>query len=75
MSNVGELERIAQNRIVKLLVDRLGYKNLGDWHERAGNSQIEENLLRDYLTGQGFSENLISLIHSDSWRGYNGPGS
>ena len=60
MSEVGELERKTQNRVVKLLVNRLDYKNLGDWHERAGNSHIEENLLRGFLTEQGVSESLIS---------------
>jgi type I restriction enzyme R subunit len=60
MSNVGEIERITQNRIVELLVDRLGYKYLGDWQDRTGNSQIEEKYLRGFLIEQGVSENLIT---------------
>lgn len=60
MTTVGQLERPTQNRVVKLFVDRLGYKNLGDWKDREGNSHIEEKLLRDYLTERGVSETLIT---------------
>lgn len=60
MSEVGELERNTQNRVIKLFVDRLGYKYLGDWHKRPANNAVEEQLLRDYLSGQGVSETLIS---------------
>lgn len=60
MSEVGELERNTQNRVIKLFVDRLGYKYLGDWHERPVNNAVEEQLLRDYLSGQGVSETLVS---------------
>ncbi len=48
MTTVGQLERPTQNRVVKLFVDRLGYKNLGDWKDREGNSHIEEKYLRDF---------------------------
>src|SRR5688572_24450417 len=60
MTAIGQLERPTQNRVVKLFTDRLDYKHLGDWHERDGNSHIEENLLRDYLAEKGVSENLIT---------------
>lgn len=31
MSNVGEIERATQNRIVRLFRDHLGYQYLGNW--------------------------------------------
>jgi type I restriction enzyme, R subunit len=63
MSQVGERERFAQNRIVKLFTTPeanggLGYTYLGDWHERAGNANVEETLLRTYLAGK-YSPTLI----------------
>ena len=49
MSNVGEIERATQNRIVRLFRDHLCYQYLGNWEDRADNSNLEEGLLRDYL--------------------------
>ena len=46
MSKVGQRERATQERVVKLLRDRLGYEYLGNWQYRAGNSNIEERYLR-----------------------------
>jgi type I restriction enzyme R subunit len=60
MTNVGEIERLTQNRIVKLFVDRLGYDYLGDWRDRENNNHIEENRLRDYLRGQKVDDTLIT---------------
>lgn len=34
MSKVGAIERVTQNRIVKLFKDQLGYDYLGDWKDR-----------------------------------------
>jgi len=54
-------ERITQNRIVKLLQEQLGYAYLGDWEEREGNSNVEEALLKNYLTGtKKYSEPIIN---------------
>jgi type I restriction enzyme, R subunit len=54
MNHVGKPERVTQNRIVRMFVDRLGYRNLGDWSERAGNSNIDEGLLTAHLTRAGY---------------------
>jgi type I restriction enzyme R subunit len=38
-------ERATQNRIITLFHDELRYDYLGDWTDRAKNSNIEEGLL------------------------------
>ena len=54
-------ERITQNRIVQALTSQLGYAYLGNWEEREGNSNVEEALLKDWLTLTGkYSEVLIN---------------
>ena len=45
MSNVGKKERVTQNRLIKLFREGLGYDYLGNWEERPGNSNVEEELL------------------------------
>lgn len=60
MSDVGKIERITQNRVVELFRDELGYKYLGNWEEREGNSNIEEGLLTAYLTEAGYTTEQIS---------------
>jgi type I restriction enzyme R subunit len=57
--NVGERERVTQNRVVKLFKDKLGYTYLGDWHDR-DNSNIEEGYLKKYLKKAGYSPVLIN---------------
>ena len=59
MSNVGQKERVTQNRVVKFFKDELGYDYLGDWQERDNNRNIEESLLSNWLQGRGVSEVLI----------------
>lgn len=61
MSKVGLIERATQNRIVKWFQDTLKYEYLGNWEERDGNSNIEEEELRKYLQGtKKYSEELIN---------------
>ncbi len=45
-------ERETQNRVVKLFQDKLNYTYLGNWEDREDNSHIEEDYLRQYLTGK-----------------------
>jgi type I restriction enzyme R subunit len=60
MNEVGQIERATQNRVVKLLKKQLGFTYLGNWEEREGNSNIEEDLLRTYLSEKkGYTETLI----------------
>jgi type I restriction enzyme R subunit len=61
MSVVGQVERKTKARVVKLFRQQLGYAYLGDWADRIGNRNIEEDLLRKFLSGkQGYDEALIT---------------
>lgn len=62
MSTVGEIERATQNRIVKLFKEQLHYQYLGNWEYRAGNSNMEESLVFDYLIKRAhYPEELVYL--------------
>lgn len=61
MSTVGQTERATQNRVIALFRDELGYRNLGDWTDRDGNSNIEEGLLTAWLTKSGYNAAQISV--------------
>lgn len=41
MSNVSDVERVTQNRVVTLLRNQLGYEYLGNWEDRSNNRNIE----------------------------------
>jgi type I restriction enzyme R subunit len=53
MSTVGQPERATQDRVIALFRDELKYRYLGDCTDRPGNSNVEEKLLSDWLTGRG----------------------
>jgi type I restriction enzyme R subunit len=59
---VGQKERETQNRVLQLFSDKnkLGYTYLGDWAERPNNSNIEEDLVRKYLSEKKYSAVLIN---------------
>jgi type I restriction enzyme R subunit len=53
-------ERVTQNRVVKrftapMSAGGLGYRALGDWHQRENNRGIEHGFLRDNLTARGYT--------------------
>jgi len=50
LGKVGQIERITQNRIVKLFQNKLGYAYLANWKDRPDNSNIEEGILKKYLS-------------------------
>ncbi|HEM8141385.1 TPA: type I restriction endonuclease subunit R [Providencia rettgeri] len=60
MSNVGQHERITQNRIVQFFQTDLGYRYLGNWQDRENNKNIEIEILVDWLTKRGVNETLIN---------------
>ena len=47
MSGVGEREVITQNRIVKLITEKLKYTYIGNLHDQ-DNSNIDEKRLKKY---------------------------
>ncbi|MET3217379.1 UNVERIFIED_ORG: type I restriction enzyme R subunit [Burkholderia territorii] len=57
---IGKSEKATQNRIVKVFTEQLDYASLGDWTDRPGNSNIEEDLLTAYLTEAGYRPAQIS---------------
>lgn len=52
-------ERQTQDRVVQLFQEELGYSYLGNWADREGNSNIEEDQLKVFLERSGCSERLI----------------
>ena len=60
MTDVGQIERKAQDRVVTLFRDQLGYEYLGNWEYREGNSNVDTELLTQNLRARGYDDNLIS---------------
>ncbi|MGD9489875.1 MAG: type I restriction endonuclease subunit R [Calditrichaceae bacterium] len=59
-SNIGKKERETQNRIVTLFQNELKYRYLGNWEEREDNSNLEEDILEDWLLNkQKIDSNLV----------------
>lgn len=64
MSKVGQPERHTQNRVLQLFQQKLGYRYLGNCEKRDENSNIETELLQEWLRtkangGGGYGEELI----------------
>ena len=53
-------ERATQDRVIALFCDQLGYRYLGNWSDRAENSNIDEPILSAWLTQQGRTPAQIS---------------
>lgn len=60
MNQVGQRERLTQQQVLRFFEDELGYDYLGDWKDRDGNRNVEEELLRAWLTRQGHEEQVIN---------------
>ena len=60
MSDVGQIERKAQDRVVQLFREQLGYEYLGNWESRTGNANVEAGLLTQNLRARGYADKLIS---------------
>ncbi len=62
MSNVGQIERATQDRITALFRNTLHYEYLGDWEQRDGNSNVEEQFLSKWLKKQGHNDKIIAKV-------------
>lgn len=62
MGSVGQRERKTQEAVVKFFAESLGYDYLGHWQDRAGNGNIEEDLLTVWLKRQGHSDKIIQKV-------------
>lgn len=60
MSDVGQVERETQKRVIRMFEKRLRYRYLGNHERRAGNSNIEVGLLEENLRTRGYSNLLIA---------------
>ncbi len=60
MSDVGKREKQTQDRVVRLFRDALGYSYLGNWIDRDCNSNIEPELLRNWLKKRVYDSGIIS---------------
>ena len=67
---VGQPERATQNRVVALFCGELGYRYLGDWTDREGNSNIEVGLLTAWLDKQGYTAEqtgrVLDALHREA---------
>jgi type I restriction enzyme R subunit len=57
---IGQPERATQNRVLALFRDELGYRDLGDWSDGERNSNIEEELLSEWLAWRGYTTAQIN---------------
>ena len=62
MSKVGSIEIVTQKRLLKVFENDLDYDYLGDWQDREGNSNVEEEYLAQWLTSQGKSPAIITKV-------------
>ncbi|HEY1831357.1 MAG TPA: type I restriction endonuclease subunit R [Acidimicrobiales bacterium] len=60
MSDVGQIERKTQNKVINLFHVQLGYDYLGNWESRESNSNVEIEQLTQNLKARGYEDNLIS---------------
>jgi len=57
---IGKPEKSTQNRVIKLFTTQLDYAYLGDWTERTGNSNVEDDLLTAHLLEAGYRPAQVS---------------
>lgn len=61
MSGIGKSERATQDRVIDLFRKELGYRYLGNWADRDGNSNVEEGPLTAWLTDRGCSPAQVAI--------------
>ena len=59
MTDVGQKERVTQNRVIALFQERLGYRYLGNWEDEERNHPVEDLILFGHLQSVGYSDKVI----------------
>nr|MDA3950722.1 HsdR family type I site-specific deoxyribonuclease [Spirochaeta sp.] len=59
MSKIGEIERRTQNRVVSFLTDLPAYQYLGNWEYQPRTTNIESDLLTDWLHSRGYDTVVV----------------
>ena len=62
MNTVGETEIRTQERVVTFFQKVLGYTYLDNRQERQDNSNIDKELLTDWLRGNGYDDEIITKV-------------
>jgi len=62
MSRIGQIERRTQQRVIKFFQKKLDYEYLGNWIDREGSRNVEEELLTAWLKRQGYRDKIISKV-------------
>ncbi len=62
MNGIGQPERRTQDKVVEFFQETLGYRYLGHWKDRDGNSHIEKMLLETWLARQGHDSAIIQRV-------------
>ncbi|MBF0204967.1 MAG: type I restriction endonuclease subunit R, partial [Desulfamplus sp.] len=60
MSQIGQIERATQNRLVILFQEQLGYRYLGNLENEDNNSNVVDALLTAYLAKKGYTPQIIN---------------
>ena len=63
-TTVGETEIRTQKRVVTFFQKTLGYSYLGNWHARQDNSNVEKDLLTDWLKSRRQDDAIIAKVLS-----------
>ena len=60
MNKIGERERATQDRVIKLLCEKLNYRYYDNWQYRENNSNVEVEYLRPWLQKRGYPDKIIN---------------
>ncbi|POY36784.1 restriction endonuclease subunit R [Solitalea longa] len=64
---INPIERITQNRIIKLFSEELGYTYYGNWEKREHNSNVEQQILKQNLLRRGYTETLADKAVKETY--------
>ena len=59
-AKINDRERTTQNNLIRYFQKTLKYTYLGDWQHRDDNKNVEDELLKDWLKKQDWSDNVIT---------------